>query len=401
MRSQNPYNVLFHHFLDDIPAAELPVFPRISDSAAGSTNSSELGVESYLNCPLQAYDCQKPFADGEYGLRVFVLSRAISGAFIPDLVDSVGSQSYANIQHIVARPETQVLAVTNVSTMAVALEADLSADYALLCKTCSSLAASSDPLSCHVPPTTLVERRAYFDCACELPDSTTSSRYSLNAFASPGGWILWLDDDRMFVARDSLAHIMAAVDAPNQMIVFRANTTSNAQEANYKKKLMPSGELEGTGFLFHSSHMGLRGWYGNRCGISSLFDTLAKTLQIKWLDTVPVIEHPLMRHRYTYAEEDLRVTIVIFHTRDNVHWWGDVVADLRGSTYASLVKEVVILSSDLKSGMLGEGVRIVNPLAGSGLLGAAGLASTAGVLLLSDSVKLNKVCGIFPLTIRR
>ncbi|ORY87436.1 hypothetical protein BCR35DRAFT_289498 [Leucosporidium creatinivorum] len=393
-RTDNPFNVLFHHFLDQNETnakAPLPPIPSLTPSLPGSFNSSRIKIENTLNCPRQTHDCSLPFkTEGQYGKPVKILSRALSETFVSDLVDTLDFQNYPSIEHFIAvRPQANIPSST-VSRDEVDLEVDIEGDYATLCEHCGAL--TDDGEACSVPPRGLEARREYWDCVCRLQDPSAAIMYDLDALAGDGnpGWVLYLNDDKTFVDVNSLAHLMAQVDDERELILFRSNTTNEEADFDYRKKIVPRSEMEGVGFLFHTSNLDATDWDGLRCGISSTFDSLSKRLRMKWIDLVPTMTHPLQRHLPQTLADDFKMTVVILENQGRISWTPPLVEMLQTQELTPLVKDLLVLSVDTEGGAYGRNVKVVNLKAGSGLSEIAALVKTEAVLLLSDSIFLDK-----------
>lgn len=315
-----------------------------------------------------------------------------SKAFAADLVDSLASQSYSNLRHGISKSPDTALdpSVSTVDTVFIDTSSNVEKDYAALCTKCRHLANSTTDDSCHLSPSDPLEARAFARCLCTSTDSTALSREDLNALVVTPGWILYLDDDRLFVHSHSLAHLISGIDSTDQLVVFRSNATSTIQELDYEEKILTRGELDGLSYIFHSSYLNLTSWDSYRCGLFRNFEILSRGLRITWTDLVPVIQHPLARHRPGRSAQEFRITVLIFETSENPSWLEEIVEDMTSVMFKTLVKEVVVVSRDRIDGSLGPSVRIKRVAAGTGLSSLAGIAD-GGILLLSDSIRLDKV----------
>ncbi|BGP48791.1 hypothetical protein JCM10450v2_004667 [Rhodotorula kratochvilovae] len=390
-RSRAPYNVLFHHFLDAEPNAPLPPVPALSFSAPGAPNSSTIEVEHTLNCPRQDHDCRAQHVRTEYGQNVIVLSRVFTETFATDQVDSLDAQTYPYLSQGVAYRVGEIdIPPPSFQRDEVALRVDPAEEYARLCEQCGALAAEG--ASCATAPAGPAERRAYFDCVCALPDRNAHVMYDLEAFArDDGGWVLYMDDSTLFVAPESLALLMAEVDARDELVLFRSNTSSHEQDDTFRQKILPRAPLDGVGFLFHSSHLDLTAWSGEtRCGKWATLSRLAGRLRLKWLDLVPTMEHPLQRHLPATPAEDFKFSVIVLETQGRIAWTPRVLDLFQSPELEPLVNEVVVVSVDSPDGVYGIGLPVVNPTIGSGMAELASLVSSERVLLLSDSVLLDK-----------
>ncbi|GAA5987993.1 hypothetical protein JCM11641_005974 [Rhodosporidiobolus odoratus] len=392
-RTQDPYNVLFHHFVDYPEGAAVPPVPSLSPSLPGAPNSSEVIIEHSLNCPRQAHDCTATFSSTEYGQPVKVLSRVLSETFAADLTDMLEAQTYPKISHAVALREEVDLPELSFQQDRVELPADPADEHALLCERCGEFAA--DRQSCSTPPADEALHRQYFRCVCSLDDGNALVMYELEAAATQsdedGGWILYLDDSQTLVAPESLSLLMAEVDSIDQLVLFRSNTSSGGQDSLFRQKILPRSPLDGVGFLFHSSNLDLTEWSSSsRCGRWATLSRLTSRLRLKWIDLVPVIDHPLQRHLPHAPPEDFKLSVVVLETQGRISWTALLLETLQTPELAPLVKEIVVASIDTPAGSYGIDIAVVKLDVGSGMTELASLVEGDRVLLLSDSILLDK-----------
>ncbi|GAA5851549.1 hypothetical protein JCM8547_001130 [Rhodosporidiobolus lusitaniae] len=390
-RTEDPYNVLFHHFAQNDSSIPLPPVPTLSPSLHGAPNSSSIAIEHSLNCPRQNHDCSTPFSGTEYGQPVLILSRILSETFAADLIDSLSSQTYSKIKHAVAVRLGLDVPRPSFDQEQVELPADPADEYAQLCERCGDFAAS--PTACSTPPSGAALRKQYYNCVCSLEDGNALVMYDLEATAgrSEEGWVLYLDDTQAFVSPESLSLLMAEVSSPSDLILFRSNTSSSSQSFDFRRKILPRSRLDGVGFLFHSSNLDLTAWSASsRCGKWATLSRLSERLKLKWIDLVPVMEHPLQRHLPHTPAEEFQLSVVIFETQGRISWTALLLETFEMPELLPLVKEVVVASVDTEDGAYGVGVRVVNPAVGSGLKDLASFVELEHVLLLSDSVVLDK-----------
>ncbi|GAA5867352.1 hypothetical protein JCM3774_003559 [Rhodotorula dairenensis] len=391
-RTKDPYNVLFHHFADNHQDVPPPSVPHVSASLHGAPNASTIDVVHTRNCPRQGHDCSPAFAPSEFGKPVVVVSRILSETFAADLVDSLESQTYPKVVHVVAKRSDVTIPSATFERDELVLYADPDAQYEAVCAACGALAMPNQ--SCTAPPRAPKDRKRYFDCVCDLPDPTVASLAELNTLVArrdEPSWVLHLDDTQAFADPASLAHLMARVDSPEDLILFRANTSSKEQEYAFRKKILPRSTLDGVGFLFHSSHLDLAKWDASRgCARWRMLNRLASRLRVKWIDTAPIVEHPLQRHLPATSPDHFKVSLVVLETRGRRSWTNELLTALQIPEFDPLIAEIVVASVDSPEGAYGEDVFVANLSGGSGLGEIGALAASDHVLLLSDSVVLDK-----------
>ncbi|KAK4698400.1 hypothetical protein P7C70_g7876, partial [Phenoliferia sp. Uapishka_3] len=382
-----PFNALFYHLLDN-STDSLPPFPTISPSLQGSPNASDLGVVHNVNCPRQEYDCTLHIHSKEYGQKVMIISRILTETFAADLVASIESQTYPNIEHLASVRENATFPRSKVLRVDIPLEADLESEYEELCSTCGSLGASE--YDCTKAPLEADARRAFFDCLCSTSDASSMSMYELESLVTSKSWILYINDDEVFTSAEALAQIMAQVDLQNELIVFRSNTTNGDQEVDYRKKILPRSDLRGLGFLFHSSNLDLTDWEGN-CGAWRAFDALSERLTLRWVETVPIMAHPFQHLLRVVPPADFGITLVAWESVGHPTWFPKMLDHIvEDPQFLPIINQTIVFSIDSEEGMFGEGIMVVNPAGGSGLAEIGPLLNTTGALLLSDSITLSK-----------
>jgi len=220
--------------------------------------------------------------------------------------------------------------------------------------------------------------------------------YELEAFGSQSeGWILYLDDDKTFVSSTSLSLLMAEAGSPEELVVFRSNTTNGfEEEIDFRKKILPKSTMDGIGFMFHSSHLPLTQWNPkSRCGKWATFTSLASELRIKWIDLVPTMTHPLQRHLPQTTADDFKVTVVVLETQGRTFWTTSLLDRLQEPELLTLVADIVVASIDKTEADYpdNEGIKVINLTSGSGLSEVGEAVESENVLLLSDNVFLDKV----------
>ena len=215
--------------------------------------------------------------------------------------------------------------------------------------------------------------------------------YELESLVTSSSWILYLDDRELFTSPNAVAHLMAQVDSEHELVVFRSNTTSGEQDLDFRKKILPRSDLRGVGYLFHSSHLDLTDWDATRCGAWRTFESLSSRLTIKWIDGVPITAHPLQQRLRTVPPAELGITVVVLESKAHPSWFPMFLDKLDQPHFHTLVNQSIVLTLDSEDGMFGDDIPVLRPAAGSGLAEISALIHTPGVLLLSDSITLDKV----------
>ncbi|KAM0749285.1 hypothetical protein T439DRAFT_315519 [Meredithblackwellia eburnea MCA 4105] len=384
-----PYNNLFFHILEN-KTDSAPRPPLISQAFAGAPTLPSLGIIHTRNCPRQDYDCTPHFHHrSAYGDKVYIISRIVGEHLSPDLVDSIETQTYPVVEHLAAvRDDFELYSTTAVRTTWSLNTDSIVADNDELCDKCGTLARR--PVSCEIPPEGGPERQAFFDCYCQTSDSTSRVRYELEALIEDPGWILYLDDDKIFSSPNAIAHLMSRADNENDLILFRSETPQGDESVEFQKKIIPRSNLDGLGFLFHSSHLDLTDWNDSRCGTWTVLDRLTQRLTMKWTDFIPTMTHPLHQRVHADPPMDISLTLVISESPDHPSWLPELLEKWDTQTFRTIVNETIVLTINSEQGMFGDDVKVIKPKPGSGVVDAVEFVTSAGVLLLSDSLYLDK-----------
>ena len=91
------------------------------------------------------------------------------------------------------------------------------------------------------------------------------------------------------------------------------------------------------------------------------------------------------------APDDFKVSLIILETRGRRSWTNELLLSLQIPEFDPLVAEIIVASIDSPEGTYGDEVFVANLTPGSGLGELGALAASEKVLLLSDSVALDKV----------
>ncbi|SCV69908.1 BQ2448_1302 [Microbotryum intermedium] len=410
-RGMHEYNEVYFDFLDanenaaNANESKHHLFPPLTSSHLSSPIATDLDLLFDANCPSQSHDCinHKDIPD-HYGERVFVLSRIVRGTFTKDFYDSFDQQTYPNRKQFVVAKEGAALPPPGPKRDVLSVTFDLDADQDRLCHKCGHLAATVPGLtgarSCELSPLDSIAKKRYWDCACSAADSTAPLMYDLDALViddGSRGWVMYLDDDKLLADRDAIAHLMAQIDTENDLIVFRANTTAtHGIRFDLGKKMITRSDIGTIGFLFHTSHLENNSWTATRCSMWETFSRLSRHSRVKWVDLVPVIDHPLQHHlmRPKFAAHDLFASsIVVLETLGGLTQWTEqLVSSLLDPSQSIFRSDVSMLTVDTyEKRPYTRKVEIRAAKAGKGLAQISALGTSPRVLILADSVRLDKV----------
>ena len=98
------------------------------------------------------------------------------------------------------------------------------------------------------------------------------------------GWVMYLDDDDKFLFPDAAKEIMREATDKNTMLLWRVKIGANLVPSDqYFGKQIKRGQISGIGVAFHSSHLPVP-WMDIKCGDYHIINELSKKLKVKWID---------------------------------------------------------------------------------------------------------------------
>lgn len=377
-----------------------PMAPATSPSDPTSTALSRKSqITHNPNCPFQIYDCSRSSQNGAFGQKTFVLSEVLDIPLYPDILRSVDMQLYPQLEHHISVAATSKYPFTP--------EEEDGAHIAWYPLPSQTLI---DPSTCQGvrgdigATNTTSHHESYMRCLCDLPCRDQGHFQQLHdlVHASAPGWIIYLRDNRLFSSRTSVAEIMAHVDHPDQLLLFRSLDSPLTRSSEvFGRKRFETADLDSSNFAFHSSHLSSVRWDSRSCGGWRIFEKLSRRLQMKWIDPLPVMKHPLA-HDLELNNLDLPITAVITaDCRTQRSAWLFRLLDHYSGQWAKIDHIIVLwcydrTPPDFRPG----GVRdpqvtflrvMPNDGLAEGLILVRPLIRTVGVLLTAASVLLDEV----------
>lgn len=102
-----------------------------------------------------------------------------------------------------------------------------------------------------------------------------------------GGWVMFLDDDDSFTGPDSLERIMRHVEDPDVLAVWKVQFPNEVIPGSAFGKSIRLGQISGIGFMFHSHHIWAAQWDEVKESDFRVALKLARTLgSIMWIDGI-------------------------------------------------------------------------------------------------------------------
>lgn len=99
------------------------------------------------------------------------------------------------------------------------------------------------------------------------------------------GWIMYLDDDDMFVDNDSLSNIVKCIEHDDELIIWRVDIDGRIVPSDDNIGKIVAGDISGIGFMFHSKHLPVK-WTSWNYGDYRVINELSHKLDIKFIKHV-------------------------------------------------------------------------------------------------------------------
>ena len=315
-RTIDPYNNHFYHFLStkSFPFSDsilrLPTPPKLpffSASFAASVKEQPMSLP-VPGCPHQKWNCSQAYYNiGEVyseGL-VYILTRT-SGRpnFFRQMRQSVEDQSWPHIRHLVVTDDAASVDYVRAAGIPEEDIFTVSSSYGKFdpneaCKCQDLLQKRSNSRSCSEAPglDRPNDRKSFLNCYC-------NTNYPMNEYIQVlheriktlgpenQGWIMYLDDDNLFLQPHAVTELMSRVRAKNELLLFRSLLgRPTPSDRNFGKIVM--GDIDASGFMFHSNHIDLTRWSNLRCGDYWTASSLGEHLKSRWIGEAYIGMNPL------------------------------------------------------------------------------------------------------------
>ena len=100
------------------------------------------------------------------------------------------------------------------------------------------------------------------------------------------GWVMYLDDDDMFMNSISAEEIMSEIEHDNQLLLWRVKIGRIIVPADeYFGRTIKQGHISGIGFAFHSKHLPAP-WDAGHASDHRVIKHFASFLEVKWIDKI-------------------------------------------------------------------------------------------------------------------
>lgn len=253
--------------------------------------------------------------------KVNVLTRtARRPTFFAENAESVREQTHPYIQHHIVTDDKDSMSYLQNTSALLIPSLYHQFDPNEVCKRCKGPDASSCARA--PPPSEVQARQEFFDCFC-------STNYPMNAYMSylqdrvSEGWIIYLDDDNLFLDRYAVSELLAHVTFTDKILAFRSILgRPTPMKANFGKRIV-MGDFDASNFAFHSKHKKYATWGTKRCGDYWAASSLARHLDIQWINGTFIQTHPLRASLGGLGARGESVTsqITVVITSYNVEGW--------------------------------------------------------------------------------
>ncbi|MBT4111497.1 hypothetical protein HOE37_06580 [Candidatus Woesearchaeota archaeon] len=98
------------------------------------------------------------------------------------------------------------------------------------------------------------------------------------------GWIFYLDDDNVFIKDNALELMLDYVSSEDDLLVFKVDWLKKAIPSHSFGKEITFCDCDTACFLFHSKHKDLVDWEGVKGGDFKFFKELSTHLDVVWLN---------------------------------------------------------------------------------------------------------------------
>jgi hypothetical protein len=343
-RTNNPYNKLFYYFkleyMTNISTPTVPLGNELPSVEPEYTHNYSCPHQSYKCLDKQTFESKPTF----YRDTVFVITRT-SGrrSFFTDCMLSVRDQTHPFINHLVIVDDNDSKAYLDELNISYTSVDRPPFDYNEPCRLCNS----NQSKTCAKAPSLEMtnERKKYFDCYCNTSyPINTYFNYVQNKIALQGlsGWIIYLDDDNMFSDRFSVSEALAHATSRDQVLIWRSYlkrvTPSNQ---NWKRIVM--GDIDTSGFMFHSNYMNYTRWNNKKCADYRTIVSLSKRLDQIWIDKRYVLAHPLQQ-QIGQRNDMKKLTIIITSCRTTKNpWIKSMLMTYTSKALSSIVHNVILI----------------------------------------------------------
>ena len=100
------------------------------------------------------------------------------------------------------------------------------------------------------------------------------------------GWIMFLDDDTVFVSEDVVVQIMNQQLNPNDLVIWKGNIQGKVVPSYSYGRGIALGDIDSFCFMFHSKHKWAAQWDEVKESDFRVAFKLSRILNIKWIDVV-------------------------------------------------------------------------------------------------------------------
>lgn len=279
--------------------------------------------ENDLICSHQSHICKESDTANSQKMSIDILSDKVyvlsktwqKPEYFNELAKSIAKQSHPRITHIVGAQDSTAVSsyLKSYAGKVVKFESLYPIDPSLVCHLCLSATASCDD----APGAS--ESKAYqefADCVCDTTYPPNKNMNLLNRYVGKG-WVLYVDDDRVFRNQFAISHLLANIKSRRSLVVFKSdNIDFVASSQQSENSQIIGGDYGASNFAFHTDNIGLVEWPALRCGDYWVAKKLSSRLPIEWINDTFVVSNPVFsamngRRGLVHRNKNSLVTVII------------------------------------------------------------------------------------------
>lgn len=292
VRTPDPFNKHFYHFVDDIKS--MPPQVPATGMLPGGPYDEEKEFFPRFDCPLQPHYCGKPLdKTNVFNETLFVLTRT-SGrpSFLHENVLSVQMQTFAKIVHLVLTDSNEtfsthkhlhILRHENLKWLYNKSEVD----------NCPGIVEGNPP---HAPLIGDTRRQPFFECFCNtsFPFNHYLEHLIDKVVEMGGGVILFLDDDNILPDPSIASKIMASFESKRGFLIFKSKLGRITPASDsFVKNRIERGDIDLSNIVFHSDQARHLNIDMRRCIDYHIAYSLDQHLKPRFVDKIIAQSHPL------------------------------------------------------------------------------------------------------------
>lgn len=237
-----------------------------------STYYNELLPVIDSSCSFQTHNCSvhdvihvQKLSIQILGDKVNILSRLFSDtSSFSDLSKSIQKQTHPRLAHIIGIDDLRKVSNSTKTYPFHVVKFRSHSEQFDAMKVCKLCISSNG--SCYA-----TQKKFKFDQLASFLTCFCNSGYLPNQYMNDlhrevdDGWILYLNDDKLFAGRFAISSLLAAIKSRNTVVTFRSVRSSTSRQQFWTQELL-NGVFGESNFAFHSSNLKFARWPPLYCG---------------------------------------------------------------------------------------------------------------------------------------